>query len=43
MEAFLQAMTDAGFEVKHGRGGAISFRAEGVFNLKQMAATLQYL
>jgi Relaxase/Mobilisation nuclease domain. len=29
MEAFLQAMAEAGFEVKHGRGGAISFRTEG--------------
>jgi len=26
-DAFLQAITAAGFEVKHGRGGAISFRA----------------
>ena len=29
MDAFLQAMAAAGFEVKHGRGGVISFRAEG--------------
>ncbi len=29
MATFLQAMTAAGYEVKHGRGGAISFRAEG--------------
>lgn len=29
MEAFLQAMEAAGYEVKHGRGGVISFRAEG--------------
>lgn len=29
MDAFLQAMAAAGFEVKHGRGGAISFRVEG--------------
>lgn len=29
MDAFLQAMAAAGFEVKHGRGGAISFRTEG--------------
>lgn len=28
MDAFLQAMAAAGFEVKHGRGGAISFRVE---------------
>jgi len=27
MEAFLQAMAAAGYEVKHGRGGVISFRA----------------
>jgi hypothetical protein len=29
MEAFLQAMEAAGYEVRHGRGGVISFRAEG--------------
>lgn len=29
MDAFLQAMAAAGYEVKHGRGGVISFRAEG--------------
>lgn len=29
MDAFLQAMSAAGFEVKRGRGGVISFRAEG--------------
>ena len=29
MKAFLQAMESAGYEVKHGRGGAISFRAKG--------------
>jgi hypothetical protein len=29
MEAFIQAMMVAGYEVKHGRGGVISFRAEG--------------
>ena len=29
MDAFLQAMAAAGFEVKQGRGGVISFRAEG--------------
>lgn len=28
MAAFLQAMAAAGYEVKQGRGGAISFRAE---------------
>ena len=29
MEAFLQAMAAAGYDVKHGRGGVISFRIEG--------------
>jgi hypothetical protein len=29
MDAFLQAMSAASFEVKRGRGGVISFRAEG--------------
>lgn len=29
MEAFLKAMTVAGCEVKHGRGGVISFRTKG--------------
>jgi len=29
MKAFLQAMVAAGYEVKHGRGGAISFRTQG--------------
>lgn len=29
MDAFLQDMTKAGYEVRHGRGGTISFRAEG--------------
>lgn len=29
MDTFLQAMAAAGYEVKHGRGGTISFRAEG--------------
>ncbi len=29
MDAFLRAMAAAGFEVKQGRGGVISFRAEG--------------
>ena len=29
MDDFLQAMSAAGFEVKRGRGGVISFRAEG--------------
>jgi len=28
-EDFLQAMASAGYEIKHGRGGVISFRAEG--------------
>jgi hypothetical protein len=29
MQAFLQAMTEAGYQVKHGRGGVISFRTKG--------------
>ena len=29
MKAFLQSMTTAGYEVKHGRGGVISFRTQG--------------
>ncbi|MFT8889184.1 MAG: relaxase/mobilization nuclease domain-containing protein [Ethanoligenens sp.] len=29
MNTFLQAMTKAGYEVRHGRGSTISFRAEG--------------
>lgn len=29
MDAFLQSMATAGYETKHGRGGAISFRASG--------------
>ena len=29
MDAFLRAMANAGYEVKYGRGGVISFRAEG--------------
>ena len=29
MDAFLRAMAKAGYEVKHGRSGVISFRAEG--------------
>lgn len=29
MDAFLQAMAAAGYKVRHGRGGAISFRASG--------------
>jgi hypothetical protein len=29
MDAFLGAMAKAGYEVKHGRGGVVSFRAEG--------------
>ena len=28
-DAFLKAMAAAGYEIKHGRGGVISFRAEG--------------
>lgn len=29
MDTFLQTMAAAGYEIKHGRGGTISFRAEG--------------
>ena len=29
MDAFLQAMTKAGYELRHGRGGTISFHAKG--------------
>ncbi len=28
-QSFLQAMAAAGYEIKHGRGGAVSFRVEG--------------
>ena len=41
MDSFLQAMGLAGFEVKHRRGGGISFRTEGQERFTQLrAATL---
>ncbi len=41
METFLQGMAAAGFEVKHRRGGGISFRAPGQERFTQLrAATL---
>ncbi|WP_099204747.1 relaxase/mobilization nuclease domain-containing protein [Scatolibacter rhodanostii] len=41
MDSFLQAMVTAGFEVKHRRGGGISFRTEGQERFTQLrAATL---
>lgn len=41
MDSFLQAMAAAGFEVKHRRGGGISFRTEGQERFTQLrAATL---
>lgn len=41
MEVFLQSMAAAGFEVKHRRGGGISFRAPGQERFTQLrAATL---
>lgn len=39
MGAFLQAMVAAGYEVKHGRGGAISFRAEGQERFTRLRAS----
>jgi len=39
MEAFLQAMAAAGYEVKHGRGGAISFRAKGQERFTRLRAS----
>ena len=38
-EAFLQAMAAAGFEVKHRRGGGISFRAPGQKRFTQLRAS----
>jgi len=38
-DAFLQAMTAAGYEVKHGRGGAISFRIEGQDNFTRLRSS----
>jgi len=38
-DAFLQAMTAAGYEVKHGRGGVISFRIEGQDNFTRLRSS----
>ena len=38
-EAFLQAMQEAGWEVKRGRGGAISFRTEGQERFTRLRAS----
>jgi len=40
MDAFLQAMAAAGYEVKHGRGGTISFRAEGQERFTRLRASI---
>ena len=39
MDSFLQAMAAAGFEVKHRRGGGISFRTEGQERFTQLRAS----
>jgi len=39
MEAFLQAMAAAGYEVKQGRGGAISFRTKGQDRFTRLRAS----
>lgn len=39
MDSFLQAMAVAGFEVKHRRGGGISFRAQGQERFTQLRAS----
>ena len=39
MKAFLQAMTQAGYEVKYGRGGVISFRAEGQLRFTRLRSS----
>jgi hypothetical protein len=39
MKAFLQAMQMAGYEVKHGRGGVVSFRTEGQTRYTRLRAT----
>ncbi|MCC8022582.1 MAG: relaxase/mobilization nuclease domain-containing protein [Clostridiales bacterium] len=39
MEAFLRAMAEAGWEVKHGRGGVISFRTEGQKNYTRLRSS----
>jgi len=38
-DAFLQAMTAEGYEIKHGRGGAISFRIEGQENFTRLRSS----
>ncbi len=39
MEAFLQTMAAAGYEVKHGRGGAISFQTQGQKNYTRLRSS----
>ena len=39
MDSFLQAMAGAGYEVKHRRGGGISFRTEGQERFTQLRAS----
>ncbi|MFM1654050.1 hypothetical protein ACI7RC_18410 [Brevibacillus sp. B_LB10_24] len=39
MDTFLQAMAAAGYEVKHGRGGTISFRAKGQERFTRLRAS----
>jgi len=39
LEAFLQAMKLAGYEVRHGRGGTVSFRAEGQKRFTRLRAS----
>ena len=39
MDAFLQAMAAAGYEVKHGRGGVLSFRTEGQDRFTRLRAS----
>lgn len=39
METFLKAMVEAGFEVKRGRGGAISFRTKGQERFTRLRAS----
>lgn len=39
MDIFLQTMAAAGYEIKHGRGGTISFRAEGQERFTRLRAS----
>ena len=39
LDTFLQAMAAAGYEIKHGRGGTISFRAEGQERFTRLRAS----